>query len=79
MALAAMRKLYTAEAKALDQLLVARIDTFTFQKRLMQIGVPLIWALVIYLMVGFYRSVMKTVNSSDEISKKLDLLHHKNA
>ncbi len=71
MALAAMRKLYAAEAKALDQLLVARIDTFTFQKRLMQIGVPLIWALVIYLMVGFYRSVMKTVNSLDEISKKL--------
>ncbi len=71
MALAAMRKLYAAEAKALDQLLVARIDTFTFQKRLMQIGVPLIWALVIYLLVGFYRSVMKTVNSLDEISKKL--------
>ncbi len=71
MALSAMRKLYAAEAKALDQLLVARIDTFTFQKRLMQIGVPLIWALVIYLMVGFYRSVMKTVNSLDEISKKL--------
>jgi hypothetical protein len=29
---AAMRKLYAAEAKALDQLLVARIDTFTFPK-----------------------------------------------
>ncbi len=71
MALAAMRKLYAAEAKALDELLIARIDTFTFQKRLMQVGVPLIWALVIYLLVGFYRSVMKTVNSLDEISKKL--------
>ncbi len=71
MALAAMRKLYTAEAKALDDLILARVNTFTFQKRLMQIGVPLIWALVIYLLVGFYRSVMKTVNSLDEISKKL--------
>ncbi len=71
MALSAMRKLYAAEAKALDDLILARVNTFTFQKRLMQIGVPLIWALVIYLLVGFYRSVMKTVNSLDEISKKL--------
>lgn len=70
-ALAAMRKLYAAEAKALDQLLIARVDAFTFQKRLMQVGVPLVWVLVIYLLVGFYRSVMKTVSSLDEISKKL--------
>jgi signal transduction histidine kinase len=71
MALAAMRKLYAAEAKALDELLVARVESFTFQKRLMQVGIPLIWALVVYLLIGFYRSVMKTVNSLDEISKKL--------
>ncbi|MDW8438619.1 MAG: ATP-binding protein, partial [Chloroherpetonaceae bacterium] len=70
-ALSALKKLYAAEAKALDALLVARINALTFQKRLMQFGVPLLWLAVIYLLIGFYRSVMKTVNSLDEISKKL--------
>jgi signal transduction histidine kinase len=71
LAVAATIKLYDAQAVMLDKLIEIRVDTFTKQKRLMQIGVPILWILVIYLLIGFYRSVMATVHSLEDISEKL--------
>ncbi|MBC8044074.1 MAG: hypothetical protein IAF08_11610 [Rhizobacter sp.] len=63
--------LYDTEALALGKLIQVRIEAFKFQRTVMQIGVPILWLIVIYLLIGFYRSVMRTVNSLGDISEKL--------
>jgi signal transduction histidine kinase len=71
MALASLMKLYDAQATTLDKLIETRVSALTFQKRIMQISVPILWIVVTFLMIGFYRSVMRTVDNLESISKKL--------
>ncbi|MBC8043673.1 MAG: GHKL domain-containing protein [Rhizobacter sp.] len=70
-AIAASLRFYDVQAAALDRLLEIRINAFTLQRTLIQVGVPMVLLLVIYLQIGFYRSVMQTVGSLDEISHGL--------
>lgn len=68
---AALRALYMAQLSALDDLLIIRIDAFNQQKKLIQLLVPIFLVVIIYLLVGFYLAVRKTVGSLDEIAQKL--------
>jgi methyl-accepting chemotaxis protein len=62
-AIESMKKLYDVQAKSLNDIVTARISTFKTQKMITTIAVIAIWVLVIYLLIGFYRSVMKTAVS----------------
>ncbi|MEG4168782.1 MULTISPECIES: SpoIIE family protein phosphatase [unclassified Microcoleus] len=55
----------------LDLLLQKRIDSFVTKKRIISLVVLITLALVIYLFVSFYRSVMQTVFVLNEAAKKM--------
>jgi serine phosphatase RsbU (regulator of sigma subunit) len=55
----------------LDFLLQVRIDGFVRRRHMVSVFVLIILAILIYLFVAFYRSVMRTVFVLDEASKKM--------
>lgn len=55
----------------LDSLLQARADSFSQQQALVIICSFLALLVVIYLLIGFYRAVMRTVSSLDEASRRM--------
>ncbi|MEG5052209.1 MULTISPECIES: SpoIIE family protein phosphatase [unclassified Microcoleus] len=64
-------ELWDETIKELDFLLQKRIDSFVAKKRIISIVVLITLAIVIYLFVSFYRSVMQTVFVLDEAAKKM--------
>ncbi|MEG4329655.1 PP2C family protein-serine/threonine phosphatase [Microcoleus sp. herbarium5] len=64
-------ELWDETLKELDFLLQKRIDSFVAKKRIIFIFVLITLALIIYLFVSFYRSVMQTVFVLDEAAKKM--------
>ncbi|MEG3924979.1 SpoIIE family protein phosphatase [Microcoleus sp. D3_18a_C4] len=64
-------ELWDATINELDFLLQKRIDSFVAKKRIISLVVLITLALVIYLFVSFYRSVMQTVFVLDEAAKKM--------
>ncbi|MEG4371568.1 SpoIIE family protein phosphatase [Microcoleus sp. B4b_D2] len=64
-------ELWDKTIKELDFLLQKRIDSFVAKKRIISIVVLITLAIVIYLFVSFYRSVMQTVFVLDEAAKKM--------
>ncbi len=64
-------ELWDESLNELDFLLQKRIDSFVAKKQTIFIFVLIILAIVIYLFVSFYRSVMQTVFVLDEASKKM--------
>ncbi|MBC6434338.1 PP2C family protein-serine/threonine phosphatase [Nostoc sp. HG1] len=64
-------ELWDESLNELDFLLQKRIDSFVAKKQTIYIFVSIILAVVIYLFVSFYRSVMQTVFVLDEASKKM--------
>ncbi|WP_442923210.1 PP2C family protein-serine/threonine phosphatase [Microcoleus sp. A6-C5] len=64
-------QLWDENLNELDFLLQKRIDNFVAKKQIILIFVSIILAMVIYLFVSFYRSVMQTVFVLDEASKKM--------
>ncbi|MEG3934419.1 SpoIIE family protein phosphatase [Microcoleus sp. T2B6] len=64
-------ELWDETIKELDFLLQKRIESFVAKKRIISIVVLITLALVIYLFVSFYRSVMQTVFVLDEAAKKM--------
>lgn len=64
-------ELWDETLNELDFLLQKRIDSFVAKKRIISIVVLITLALVIYLFVSFYRTVMQTVFVLDEAAKKM--------
>ncbi len=64
-------ELWDETLNELDFLLQKRIDSFVAKKRIISIVVLISLALVIYLFVSFYRTVMQTVFVLDEAAKKM--------
>jgi serine phosphatase RsbU (regulator of sigma subunit) len=64
-------QLWDKTVNELDFLLQIRIDGFVRRRQIITIFVLIIWAIVIYLFVSFYRAVMQTVFVLDEASKKM--------
>jgi len=64
-------KLWDKTVNQLDFILQIRIDGFVRRRLIICIFVLIIWAIVIYLFVSFYRSLMQTVFVLDETSKKM--------
>ncbi|WP_333276839.1 MULTISPECIES: PP2C family protein-serine/threonine phosphatase [unclassified Microcoleus] len=64
-------ELWDESLTELDFLLQKRIDNFVTKQNVIYIFVLIILAIVLYLFVSFYRSVMQTVFVLDEASKKM--------
>ncbi|MEG4029491.1 MULTISPECIES: SpoIIE family protein phosphatase [unclassified Microcoleus] len=64
-------ELWDKTLNELNFLLQKRIDSFVAKKRIISIVVLITLALVIYLFVSFYRSVMQTVFVLNEAAKKM--------
>ncbi|MEG3910529.1 SpoIIE family protein phosphatase [Microcoleus sp. w2-18bC1] len=64
-------ELWDKTLNELNFLLQKRIDSFVAKKRIISILVLITLALVTYLFVSFYRSVMQTVFVLDEAAKKM--------
>lgn len=64
-------ELWDETVNELDFILQKRIDIFVARKRIITIFVLIILAIVVYLFIAFYRSVMQTVFVLDEASKKM--------
>jgi PAS domain S-box-containing protein len=64
-------QLWDRTAEELDLLLAARISGFEDKKRLVSILSVFMLVLVLYLLVGFYRAVMRTVSGLQEASDSM--------
>jgi PAS domain S-box-containing protein len=64
-------RLWDRTAEELDGLLAARIAGFEHKKRLVSILSIFMLVLVLYLLVGFYRAVMRTVSGLREASDSM--------
>ena len=68
---AANVNLWERNATELDGLLQARIDGFAAKKHFIQIFSALLLLIVVYLWIGFYSAVMRTVNRLKEASDRM--------
>ena len=68
---AANVNLWERNIKELDRLLQARVDGFATKKHFIEIFVVAFLVIVVYLWVGFYSAVMRTVNRLKEASDRM--------
>jgi len=69
--LKALHENYDLEIQLLDKLIENRVSEFYLQKYYIYFLVPIIFVAVLYLLVGFYQSVRKIVETLSDISKRL--------
>ena len=68
---AANENLWERNIKELDGLLQLRVDGFVTKKQFIEIFVVLFLVIVVYLWIGFYSAVMRTVNRLKEASDRM--------
>ncbi len=64
-------KLFTISSVALNNLLQGRIDTLLAGRNAIIVFTLIVLALTVYLFVGFYRAVMRTIANLDQASKRM--------
>ncbi len=67
----AIYRLYDSSSQNLDKLLVARMDRFVARRTLVSAVTVIATALTIYLVIGFYLAVRRTIASLDQASKRM--------
>ena len=68
---AANENLWERNIKELDGLLQQRIDGFVTKKQFIEVFVVLFLVIVVYLWIGFYSAVMRTVNRLKDASDRM--------
>ena len=68
---AANQNLWERNTKELDVLLQQRVDGFVTNKHFIEVFVALFLVIVVYLWIGFYSAVMRTVNRLKEASDRM--------
>jgi len=68
---AASFKVYDAQSRVLAQLLQTRLDSYAQRRLQTLVFTPLVFFLVAYLLMGFYRSVRLSVYSLESVAKQL--------
>ena len=68
---AANENLWERNIQELDALLQQRIDGYVAKKRFIQVFAALLLLIVLYLWLGFYSTVMRTVNRLKEASERM--------
>ena len=54
-----------------DELLQARIDGFVNQRNFVTLLAAIVFILVLYLLIGFYQAVMRTISNLDQAAKRM--------
>jgi signal transduction histidine kinase/DNA-binding response OmpR family regulator len=68
---AANENLWERNIKELDRLLELRIEGFATKKQFIEVFVALFLVIVVYLWIGFYSAVMRTVNRLKDASDRM--------